>query len=436
MPITVTTASLPGATKGSSYSNLLQASGGTAPYTWTITTGSLPAGLSLASSTGLISGTPTATGTINFTATVTDAGSPAQAKSVPFSIAVAAPIPTGLTINTTLSPANAGSTYSSTLAVSGGTPAYTWSITSGSLPAGLTLAATTGIISGTPSTSGTYNFTAKVTDNSSPALTSSGATSIIVAAAAPAGPGNTWYVRPDGGTRWTAGMSSGQCDGTADVSYASTGGTGTNQHCAFNDIRYLWTDGSYCVDSSSTSTCWKWIGAGGDTYIIRGSIASGVSWRIGQSGPNSGDFFGLAGNPYGAGIPTPPSGTASAHTRVLGENYGSCSAQSARTQLHGGYGVSSVLTLSGASYVDVACFDITDFSVLRSIRAGERLRDQLPHLRLRRNWHLLEQHFHQRYCDRRSNSRHGGQRHVRTDRRWRRNDRYSDHRKRIVRLEC
>jgi hypothetical protein len=140
-------------------------------------------------------------------------------------------------------------------------------------------------------------------------------------------------------------------------------GSGSNQHCAFNDVRYFWTDGvTYCTDNSSTSTCWTWIGQGGDTYIVRGSIGTGVTYRIGASGPNSGDWFGLPGNPYQAGIPPPHSGTASAHTKFLGENFASCSAQPARTQLHGGYGVSAVLNMSGASYVDVACFDITDFS--------------------------------------------------------------------------
>lgn len=172
--------------------------------------------------------------------------------------------------------------------------------------------------------------------------------------------GETWYVRPHGGTRYSSSTHKGQCDGTADVDYP---GSGSNKHCAFNDVRYFWTDNSaYCTDSTPSSTCWKWIGKGGDTYLIRGSIGTGVSYRIGQSGPNSNDYFGLAGNPYGAGIPPPPSGTASAHTKLLGENFANCGSQSARTQLHGGYGVGVVLNMSGASYVDVACFDITDFS--------------------------------------------------------------------------
>ena len=169
----------------------------------------------------------------------------------------------------------------------------------------------------------------------------------------------TWYVRPDGGTRYSAGMPDGQCDGRSDSAYS---GKGKNGHCAFKDVRYLWTDASYCGDNGPASKCWKWVGEGGDTYILRGSIADGVTYRIGQNGPTDKDFFGLAGNPYGAGAPPPPSGTEAAHTRILGGNYANCSAQSARTQLHGGYAVGTVLNMSGVSWVDVACLDITDFS--------------------------------------------------------------------------
>jgi hypothetical protein len=70
-PLTITTTSLPAATVGVAYSATLAATGGTPPYTWSIASGALPAGLTLAPSTGQISGTATATGTSSFTATVT-----------------------------------------------------------------------------------------------------------------------------------------------------------------------------------------------------------------------------------------------------------------------------------------------------------------------------------------------------------------------------
>jgi hypothetical protein len=165
--------------------------------------------------------------------------------------------------------------------------------------------------------------------------------------------GETWYVRQDGGTRNSA-AHKGQCDGKADAAYR---GSGTNQHCAFNDVRYLWTDGTYTTNEGAGAPAWGWIGTGGDTYLIRGG-----PWRVGQSGPNSHDFLGLAGDPYGAGAPPPPSGTPAQHTRILGENYASCSSQSSMTQLFGGYGVFQVLALNGAKNVDVQCIELTRHS--------------------------------------------------------------------------
>jgi Domain of unknown function (DUF4082)/Domain of unknown function (DUF1929)/Bacterial Ig-like domain (group 2) len=87
-PLTITTTALPAATAGAAYTTTLAATGGTPPYTWSIAIGTLPAGLTLASGTGVISGTPTATGTSNFTVQVT-AG--AQNVTKALSIAVNAP---------------------------------------------------------------------------------------------------------------------------------------------------------------------------------------------------------------------------------------------------------------------------------------------------------------------------------------------------------
>jgi hypothetical protein len=184
---------------------------------------------------------------------------------------------------------------------------------------------------------------------------------LFQAASSSAQTAKNWYVRTDGGTRYSSNMTSGQCDGQGDAPYP---GVGTNQHCAFNDVRWLWQDGSY---PNGSFPSYGWVIAGGDTVIIRGSIGTGVSWRIGwnnKSGAlgSNGLYYGFPGDQYDSGIPAPPSGTASHHTRILGENYASCASQSARTQLHGGWSVYSVLNLTGASYVDVGCVDITDFS--------------------------------------------------------------------------
>jgi len=368
--LAIATTSLPAGTAGAAYSAGLAATGGTLSYAWTITSGRLPLGLSLDTANGAISGTPMVSGTYNFTATVTDSSSPAQTASVTLTIAVAASTSTqanaSLAITTATLPSGTdGMAYSTPLHASGGTPAYTWSISAGSLPSGLTLAASSGVISGTPSATGTFNFTIAVADNSNPAQAQSLATAITVATApaAPTGPGTTWYVRPDGGTRYSSIMTSGQCDGQADAPYP---GTGTNQHCAFGDVRWLWQDGSYNTSQSAPS--WGWVISGGDTVIIRGSIETGVSWRVGwnnSSGaldPATGLYYGLQGEAYDSGIPVPPSGTAAQPTQILGENYAACTSQSARTQIHGGWSVFSVLNLRGASYVHVGCLDLTDFS--------------------------------------------------------------------------
>src|SRR5271163_616269 len=82
--------------------------------------------------------------------------------------------------------------------------------------------------------------------------------------------GTTWYVRPDGGTRFTTNAKDGQCDGKADAAYPHSG---VNKHCAFKDVRMLWQDGSY--SDGKTFPSWGWVIAGGDTVIIRGSIGTG-----------------------------------------------------------------------------------------------------------------------------------------------------------------
>jgi hypothetical protein len=157
--VNISTTSLPAATQNAAYSTTLAATGGTTPYTWAIVSGTLPTGLALNANAGVIFGTPTVTGTSNFTVSVTDVNSLTTTQAL--SLTVAAPP----TISTTSLPAaTQNAAYSATLAATGGITPYTWAIASGTLPTGLTLASGTGIISGTPTGTGTSSFTVRVTD--------------------------------------------------------------------------------------------------------------------------------------------------------------------------------------------------------------------------------------------------------------------------------
>ena len=89
-PLAVSTTSVPSGVAGTSYSVSLSATGGTPSYTWSINSGQLPAGLSLAASTGIISGTPTASGTFSFGVTVNDSASPQQSATATLSMSIAA----------------------------------------------------------------------------------------------------------------------------------------------------------------------------------------------------------------------------------------------------------------------------------------------------------------------------------------------------------
>ncbi|MGA9472507.1 MAG: Ig domain-containing protein, partial [Terriglobales bacterium] len=185
LPLIVTTGSLPGGTLSTPYSATLTASGGIAPYTWSISVGSLPPGLSLNSSTGLISGTPTVTGTSSFTVKVTDSETPtARSATANLSIVISNLPP--LQITTTSLPSGTDhAPYNTTVNATGGLQPYSWSITAGALPAGLDLNSITGQISGTPSATGAFDFTIAVTDSENPAVETTSNLSITVNAGPP-----------------------------------------------------------------------------------------------------------------------------------------------------------------------------------------------------------------------------------------------------------
>jgi subtilisin family serine protease len=167
-PLAITTTSLAGGTVGQAYSQPVSATGGKAPYAWSLSTGNLPPGLSLSSGTpsATFSGTPTVAGTYSFTVQVADAGNPIRTTTRPLSITVAPPLTLVIT-SSSLPPGTAGSAYTASVTAGGGVGPYAWSLASGSLPAGLVLSSSgtpSATISGTPVKQGNYNFSIRVTD--------------------------------------------------------------------------------------------------------------------------------------------------------------------------------------------------------------------------------------------------------------------------------
>ena len=163
-PPAITTTDLPRATPGSIYNTTLQATGGVQPFNWTIASGALPAGLHL-NSAGEIFGTPTTGGPSSFTVKVTDSsGAPGGTLSTQQTLSLTVigilTIPAGA-----LPTGTVGIAYSATLPYAGGTLPLSWTIYSGSLPSGVVLQQSTGLISGTPTFLGSFSFAVTVFDS-------------------------------------------------------------------------------------------------------------------------------------------------------------------------------------------------------------------------------------------------------------------------------
>ncbi len=150
---------------GVPYNYSFAGTGGTTPYKWTLASGTLPAGLSLATD-GTLSGTPTLPiGTATYTVQLADSQSPASTTTQSFSILIN---PEDLKVTTTsLTNWVTGTAFASTVAGIGGYPPYTWAIQGAPSPAslnGLTIS-TAGTLSGTPSATGTFTIPVQVTDS-------------------------------------------------------------------------------------------------------------------------------------------------------------------------------------------------------------------------------------------------------------------------------
>ena len=220
-PLTITNTALPSGTVNTAYSASETASGGTTPYTYSAT--GLPSGLSINTSTGAISGTPTTVTTNqSVTITVTDSSSPHQTASTSgLTITISSP---NLTItNTALPNGQVGTAYSASETASGGTQPYTYTATG--LPGGLSINGATGAITGTPTTAtgGPVSVTVTATDSSSPQKTASTSGLTITIAPLPLQINDEALVTTTGmvGSAYSASLSA--TGGTKPYTFSATG---------------------------------------------------------------------------------------------------------------------------------------------------------------------------------------------------------------------
>ena len=173
------TMSLPDGRPGEIYSKLLFVQGGSPPYSFALSSGSLPSGLKLAQN-GALFGVPTKSGSFSFEVTVTDSQGNSTSQNFTLEIVVTA---SGVCIPTESLPnAVQGQQYAACVCASGGQTPFFWEVVDGSLPPGTT-AEQFGSdlwISGTPTTVGSYTFTVEVIDSSNPYQTATKEITIVV----------------------------------------------------------------------------------------------------------------------------------------------------------------------------------------------------------------------------------------------------------------
>jgi hypothetical protein len=186
--ISITTTSLPVGEAGVAYYLKLTGSGGSGSYVWTLASGALPAGLSLAAR-GIISGTPLAAGTQALALQLSDATGDSATATFSLSI-IAAPV---MTLGS-LPAATAGALYDVQLSATGGTPPYNWTVLSGALPLGLVLLSD-GLLSGIPSALGSTVTTVQISD----ALGARVSAPVTVVVQAPTGPAEEYLTASNDG---------------------------------------------------------------------------------------------------------------------------------------------------------------------------------------------------------------------------------------------
>jgi large repetitive protein len=252
----LTFAAPPAGEAGVAYSDQLTATGGTGTLTWSVSSGTLPPGLTLNSSTGLLSGTPTASGSYAFTVKVTDAFGASATQATTLTV-VAAP-----SLANPAPPAGqAAVAYSDALAVNGGTGPFTWTVSGGSLPSGLSLNSAAGLISGTPTTAGLSTFTVRVTDANGKTATQTLSMTVTVGPLVISAAANASTAAQGGSLGYT-------------VTITNTGSTAYSGVSYSIPLASLLDDGTYNNDAAATSGT---VTLAGQTLTWTGDLAAGAA---------------------------------------------------------------------------------------------------------------------------------------------------------------
>lgn len=289
----ITTTSLPNGSLGNPYSATVTTQGGTAPYSFSVTpSGGLPTGLTGNASGGSyqITGTPTAAGSYTFDVNVSDSASQTAAKQ--FTIVIQA-----LTISpSTLGNATVGKAYNQQLSTTGGTAPYGYTVTSGSLPTGMSLS-NSGLLSGTPATGteGNYNFSITVVSTNGAQSTQSYSLTVNSGSSTPTGT----YAMTSGNGQTYAG--SGSLTFTSNAAYSKfdsvrVDGTKISSSNYSVSARSSSSSTSVTLSSSYLST----LSRGTHTIeIVSTDGSASTTFKVGQSNNNT--PYNPSRPPYGSG---------------------------------------------------------------------------------------------------------------------------------------